>query len=76
MATFLKIHNSQEKKCLKDNSAINKQLNVLHRVLITKRNMENNFKIKKCRKYVYISVVYSTAIWCLDLLLLVLDARF
>ena len=38
--------------------------------------MKNNFKIKKCRKNVYISAVYSTAIWCLDLFLIVIDARF
>ena len=38
--------------------------------------MQNNFKIKKCRKNVYISAVNYTAIWCLDLLLLVSDGRF
>ena len=38
--------------------------------------MKNNFKIKKCRKNIYISAVYSTVIWCLALLLTVSDARF
>ena len=32
--------------------------------------------VKQCQKNVYISAVYSIGIWCLDLLLLVSDARF
>ena len=45
-------------------------------VFITKRNVLNNFKIENCRKNIYISAIYSTAIWCLDMLLLASDVRF
>ena len=62
MQIVYKMQNSGEKNALRTNSAFYKQLNVLHRVLITKRKMPNNFKIEKCRKNAYISAVYSTDI--------------